>query len=123
MSRRRFLTLPAGGAAVGAAALSGCALQVAGAATGGGESITMMVELDDVPTELIQQAQKELGIRITVVKNDITRLIAMLTSGNPPDLVRGVGALDTPYFAARGVAENLDPYFARSSVLKIDASS
>ncbi|MBC2906499.1 extracellular solute-binding protein [Streptomyces cupreus] len=121
LSRRRFLSLSAGGAAAGAAALSGCALQVAGAASGGGgESITVMAELNDLGPELIQQAQKELGIRITVVKNDITRLIAMITSGNPPDLVRGLGALDAPYFAARGVAENLDPYFAKSSILKVD---
>ncbi|UIX29202.1 extracellular solute-binding protein [Streptomyces sp. GQFP] len=119
-SRRRFLALSAGGAAAGAAALSGCALKVAGAATGGGESITMMVSLDDISTELIQQAQKELGISITVVANDITRLIAMLTSGNAPDLVRGVGALDAPYFAARGVAEDLDPYFAKSTILRTD---
>ncbi|MFI2432847.1 extracellular solute-binding protein [Streptomyces sp. NPDC018693] len=117
-SRRRFLALSAGGAAAGAAALSGCALQVAGAASGGGESVTMMVKLDDVSPELIQQAQKELGIRITVVQDDITRLIAMLTNGNPPDLVRGIGALDTPYLVARGVAENLDPYFAKSTVLR-----
>jgi multiple sugar transport system substrate-binding protein len=120
LSRRRFLALSAGGAAAGATALSGCALQVAGAATGGGESITMMVELDDISADLIQQAQRELGIGITVVKNDITRLIAMLTSGNPPDLVRGIGALDAPYFAARGVAEDLDPYFARSSILRTE---
>jgi multiple sugar transport system substrate-binding protein len=120
LSRRRFLARSAGGAAAGAASLNGCALKVAGAATGGGESITMMVKLDDISTELIQQAQKELGIRITVVADDITRLIAMLTSGRPPDLVRGIGALDTPYFVARGVAENLDPYFARSTVLDVD---
>ncbi|MFH9003081.1 extracellular solute-binding protein [Streptomyces afghaniensis] len=120
LSRRRFLALSASGAAVGATALSGCALQVAGAATGKGESVTMMVNLDDVPPELVKQAQKELGIKITVVQNDITRLIAMLTNGNPPDLVRGVGALDAPFFAARGVAEDLDPYFARSTVLEVD---
>ncbi|MFJ4784917.1 extracellular solute-binding protein [Streptomyces sp. NPDC088794] len=119
-SRRRFLALSAGGAAVGAVALSGCALHVAGAATGGGERVTVMAKLDDIAPELIQQAQQELGIGITVVQDDITRLIAMLTNGSPPDLVRGSGALDTPYFAARGVAENLDPYFAKSTVLKVD---
>ncbi|MEU0068358.1 extracellular solute-binding protein [Streptomyces sp. NPDC006332] len=120
MGRRRFLALSAGGAAAGASALSGCALQVAGAATGGGESITVMAKLDDIAPELIQQAQKELGIRITLVQDDITRLIAMLTSGNPPDLVRGVGALDAPFYAARGVAEDLDPYFAKSTVLRVE---
>ncbi|MEV8565114.1 extracellular solute-binding protein [Streptomyces sp. NPDC051322] len=119
MSRRRFLTLSAAGAAAGAAALNGCALQVAGGVRGGGgESVTMMVNDGDIAPELLKQAHKELGIRITLVKNDITRLIAMITNGDPPDLVRGIGALDTPYFAARGVAEDLDPYFATSAVLK-----
>jgi multiple sugar transport system substrate-binding protein len=42
----------------------------------------------------------------------------MMTNGAPPDLVRGVGATDAPYFAARDVMEDLDPYFARSRVLK-----
>ncbi|MET7571483.1 extracellular solute-binding protein [Streptomyces sp. NPDC005492] len=121
LCRRRFLAAAATGVATGAAALSGCALQVAGAASGGGgESITMMVNLDDFSTDLVKQAQKELGIEIIVVRDDITRLIAMLTNGNPPDLVRGVGAVDAPYLAARGVAEDLDPYFARSSVLKVE---
>ncbi|NGO42290.1 extracellular solute-binding protein [Streptomyces ureilyticus] len=119
-SRRRFLALAAGGAAAGAAALSGCALSTAGAAPGGSESVTMMVNLDDVSPELVKQAQKEIGVKITIVAYDITRLIAMLTNGNPPDLVRGLGALDAPYFAARDVAENLDPYFAKSTVLKVD---
>ncbi|MFJ8357268.1 extracellular solute-binding protein [Streptomyces sp. NPDC093984] len=121
-SRRRFLALSAGGAVAGAAALSGCALQVAGAADsgGGGDSITVMVNEGDIADDQIKQAQKELGIRIIRVKYDVTRLIAMLTAGKPPELVRGVGATDAPYFAARGVAENLDPYFAKSTVLKVD---
>ncbi|GHK01222.1 hypothetical protein SY2F82_30190 [Streptomyces sp. Y2F8-2] len=121
-SRRRFLALSAGGAVAGAAALSGCALQVAGAADsgGGGDSITVMVNEGDITDDQIKQAQKELGIRIVRVKYDVTRLIAMLTAGKPPELVRGVGATDAPYFAARGVAENLDPYFAGSTVLKVD---
>ncbi|WP_328874584.1 extracellular solute-binding protein [Streptomyces sp. NBC_00287] len=117
LGRRRFLALSAGGAA----ALSGCALKVSnGVSRGGsGETVTAMVNLDDISPELVQQAQQELGIKVNVLAYDITRLIAMLTSGNPPDLVRGIGALDTPYYVARGVAENLDPYFARSTVLKV----
>ncbi|MFJ2608608.1 extracellular solute-binding protein [Streptomyces sp. NPDC087425] len=118
-SRRRFLALSAAATATAATTLTGCALQVAGAATGG-EGITVMASLDDVSAQLIQQARRDLGITITVVASDLTRLIAMLTNGEPPDLVRGVGALDAPFFAARGVAENLDPYFARSTVLKAD---
>jgi multiple sugar transport system substrate-binding protein len=112
--RRRFLALSAGGMA----ALSGCALQVASGVSGAGETVTLMINPDDLAPELIKQAQKDIGIKIVTVKYDITKLIAMMTNGNPPDLVRGVGAVDAPYFIARGVAENLDPYFAKSTILR-----
>ncbi|MFM9557239.1 extracellular solute-binding protein [Streptomyces caniscabiei] len=120
LSRRRFLALSAAGATAGGAALNGCALPVAGGSGGSGETVTLMVKAEDISPELIRQARRDLGIRIVTVKYDITKLIAMLTSGNPPDLVRGVGAVDTPYYAARDVAEELDPYFAGSSVLRAD---
>jgi multiple sugar transport system substrate-binding protein len=120
VSRRRFLALSAGGAVTGAAALSGCALQVSSGVSGPGETVTVMVNSGDITTDQVQQAKKKLGIKINLVKYDITKLIAMLTSGNPPDLVRGVGAVEAAYFAARDVAEELDPYFARSSVLTSD---
>lgn len=121
LSRRRFLALSAAGAATGAAALNGCALQVStGVSSGSGETVTLMVKPDDLTPELVQQALKDTGITIRRVDFDITKLIAMLTSGNPPDLVRGVGAVEAAYFAARGVMEELDPYFAKSSVLRVD---
>ncbi|MGW7422152.1 ABC transporter substrate-binding protein [Streptomyces sp. NPDC054813] len=118
VSRRRLLAL--GGSAAATAALGGCALPVSGSVGGSGETVTLMVKAEDLGTDLVKQAKKDLGIRINTVRYDITKLIAMMTSGNPPDLVRGVGAVDTPYLAARGVAEELDPYFARSSVLDVE---
>jgi len=120
LSRRRFLALSAAGAATGAAALSGCAPQVSTGVSGAGETVTLMVKPEDISPELIKQAQKDIGVRIVTVKHDITKLIGMMTNGNPPDLVRGVGAVDAPYFAARDVVEELDPYFAKSSILKLD---
>ncbi|MFG2129993.1 extracellular solute-binding protein [Streptomyces sp. NPDC048751] len=119
-SRRRFLALSAGGAAAGAAALSGCAMRVSSAVGGSGETVTVMAKADDISPELIKQAQKDIGVKINTVLYSTSKLIAMMTNGNPPDLVRGVGAVDAPYFAARGVMENLDPYFAKSGVLKLD---
>ncbi|MET7730470.1 extracellular solute-binding protein [Streptomyces sp. NPDC005402] len=120
LSRRRFLSLSAGGAAAGAAALSGCAMQVSSAVGGSGETVTVMAKADDLSPELIKQAQKDIGVRINTVLYSTSKLIAMMTNGNPPDLVRGVGAVDAPYYAARGVMEDLDPYFAKSSVLRPD---
>ncbi|MCX4457714.1 extracellular solute-binding protein [Streptomyces sp. NBC_01728] len=120
LSRRQFLTLSAAGAASGTAALSGCALQVSSGVSGPGETVTLMVKPDDISPELIRQAQKDIGIKIVTVRYDLTKLIGMMTNGNPPDLVRGVGAVDAPYFAARDVAEELDPYFATSGILRLD---
>ncbi|MFI5471604.1 hypothetical protein ACIA6D_15390 [Streptomyces cacaoi] len=110
----------AGGAGVGAAALNGRALQVSSGVSGPGETVTLMVRPDGISPELIKQAQKDIGVEIVAVRCDITKLIGMMTSGSPPDLVRGVGAVDAPYFAARDVREELDPYFASSSVCKVD---
>ncbi|MFI6435469.1 extracellular solute-binding protein [Streptomyces sp. NPDC050759] len=118
VSRRRFLSLSAGGAVVGAAALSGCAMRVSSAVGGSGETVTIMAKPDDISPELLQQAQKDIGVRINTVLYSTSKLIAMMTNGNPPDLVRGVGAVDAPYYAARGVMEDLDPYFAKSGVLR-----
>jgi multiple sugar transport system substrate-binding protein len=42
----------------------------------------------------------------------------MMAANQPPDFVRIVGSPDMPNFAARGLALNLDPYFASSTVLK-----
>lgn len=120
LSRRRFLALSGAGAGVGAAALNGCALQVSTGVSGAGETVTVMVKDGDITTDQITQAHKDLGIKIHLVRFDLTKLIAMMTTGAPPDLVRGVGAVDAPYFVARDVAENLDPYFAASGVLKAD---
>ncbi|MER5513566.1 extracellular solute-binding protein [Streptomyces sp. NPDC002763] len=120
VSRRRFLALSAAGAAAGAASLGGCALQVSTGVSGSGETVTMMVKPDDLSPDLVKQAKKETGVTIKRVDYDITKLIAMLTSGNPPDLVRGVGAVDAAYFAARDVMQELDDYFAGSGVLRLD---
>ncbi|WOX14265.1 extracellular solute-binding protein [Streptomyces sp. N50] len=120
LSRRRFLALSGAGAAVGAASLGGCALQVSTGVSGAGETVTLMVKDGDVTTDQVTQAYKDIGIKIHLVRYDLTKLIAMMTTGAPPDLVRGVGAVDAPYFVARDVVENLDPYFAASGVLKTD---
>ncbi|MEV0479274.1 extracellular solute-binding protein [Streptomyces sp. NPDC050508] len=120
LSRRRFLALSGAGAAVGTVALGGCALQVSTGVSGAGETVTVMAKDGDITTDQVTQAHKDIGIKIHLVRYDLTKLIAMMTTGAPPDLVRGVGAVDAPYFVARDVAENLDPYFAGSSVLKAD---
>ncbi|TKA08683.1 extracellular solute-binding protein [Actinacidiphila oryziradicis] len=123
MTRRRFLVTSAGAAAAvtGGGLLSGCAGSVSGGSSGGGnKTLTIMIGTTELglPAE-IKAAEKALGFNINIVKYDITRLTAMITAGSPPDLVRGMGAVDTPYLAAHGIAQDLDDYFAKSSVIKV----
>ncbi|WP_225877089.1 extracellular solute-binding protein [Streptomyces resistomycificus] len=122
LDRRRFLAVSAG-AALGASALSACAASVDGSGGSGGGSgskttLTVMSHDNELDKKTIQAAEEALGFEIRFIASDDTKLNAMLAAKNPPDLVRGLGATDTPYFAARGLMENLDPYFAKSSALK-----
>jgi len=125
MTRRRFLAASAGVAAT--AALPACASSVS---TGGGgkgkTTVTVMTNgvkgrNSEFGTEAqIAAVEEKLRIKIELINFDITKLTAMLSSGNVPDIVRGLGVLDTPYLVAHEVALNLDPYFAKSTVLKAD---
>lgn len=117
LDRRRFLAASAG-AALATAALPGCASSVdtGTGAKGAKETLTIM----DAAwlKEDLKKAEQTLGINLNVITYDVTKLNAMLAGGNPPDVVRGVGATDVPYFAARGLMADLDPYFAKSDVLR-----
>ncbi|MDX2936078.1 extracellular solute-binding protein [Streptomyces ipomoeae] len=116
LDRRRFLAASAG-AALAATALPGCAASVDdGSSSGGGrKTLTVMCEKEDID---IKAAQKALGVNIRWLKTDATKLNALLASKTPPDVVRGLGATEAPYFAARKLMTDLDPYFAKSTVLK-----
>ena len=117
LDRRRFLAVSAG-AALTAATLPGCAASVdsGSGAKGAKETLTLM----DVawPKKDKQKAEQALGMNLDIITYDITKLNAMLAGDNPPDVVRGVGATDVPYFAARHLMADLDTYFAESDVLK-----
>ncbi|TLS48082.1 extracellular solute-binding protein [Streptomyces montanus] len=121
LGRRQFLAASAG-AALAATALPGCAASVDdgsgdGGAKSGSTTITVMSTEDD--KKVLQAAGKGMGLKVNFVVLDATKLNAMLAAKNPPDLVRGLGATDTAYFAARGLMTDLDPYFAKSSLLKV----
>ncbi|WP_308430693.1 ABC transporter substrate-binding protein [Streptomyces aurantiogriseus] len=121
LDRRRFLALSAG-TAFAATGLSACAASVNSDEDGGGSgsktTLTVMSQDNELDKKTIQAAEQALGVKIRFITFDDTKLNAMLAAKNPPDLVRGLGATETPYFAARGLMEDLDPYFAKSSVLK-----
>ena len=56
-------------------------------------------------------------IKVSFLNFDSARLSAMFAAGSPPDVVRCVGAQEIPNWVTRGVAANLDSYFAKSKVL------
>ncbi|WP_433428797.1 extracellular solute-binding protein [Nonomuraea sp. CA-141351] len=123
LSRRRFLALST--AAAGGAFAAGCApasstKTAAAGSTPGKTTITIMTNSGEFSPEEAKAASQALGFTVKTVEYDLTKLTAMLTSGNPPDVVRGLGATDTPYLVAREAAENLDPYFAKSTLIKAD---
>ncbi|WP_128435001.1 extracellular solute-binding protein [Streptomyces cyaneus] len=118
LDRRRFLAASAG-AALSAAALPGCAASVdSGSGSDSGKTLTVMAKVDEWDAKGKKEIEKTLGVNLRLITYDVTKLNAMLSSKNPPDLVRGLGAMEAPYFAARGLMTDLDPYFAKSEVLK-----
>lgn len=123
LSRRKFLAFTA--AAAGGALATGCSPSAststsAGGSTPGKTTLTIMTKANEFGPEEVKAASQALGFTVKMVEHDVTKLTAMLASGKPPDVVRGMGATETPYLAAREVAENLDPYFEKSSLIKAD---
>ncbi|NUP18642.1 MAG: extracellular solute-binding protein [Streptomyces sp.] len=118
LDRRRFLAASAG-AALATTALPGCAASVdSGGGSSSGKTLTVMGQTDEWDAKTKKSLEKTLNVTLRVMTYDVTKLNALLASKNPPDVVRGIGATDTPYFAARGLMTDLDPYLAKSEVLK-----
>lgn len=123
LSRRRFLALSAaaaGGVLTACSPTSSTTTAPAGGSSAGKTTLTVMSNVGEFGPPEAKAASQAFGLTVKTVEYDLTKLTAMLASGNPPDLVRGLGATDTPYLAARDVAENLDPYFAKSTLIKAD---
>ncbi|MBC9824046.1 extracellular solute-binding protein [Terrabacter sp. MAHUQ-38] len=121
LDRRSFLTWSAVGAA---AALAGCTTQGAtgagGAGGAGGKGVTVMGVADDFPKDLLKiWNSKHPDLPVKIIAYDETRLNAMLAAGNPPDLVRGLGAQQAGFLASRKIARPLDDYIAKSSAFKV----
>ena len=125
-SRRTFLRGAAAAAAVTAGGtLAGCAASVdkGSGGSGGGKKVklTVMTVPNEVGPDVVKAFETaHPGITLEILTYDQTKLNAMITSHSVPDLVRTTGATATPYLAQRGLAAELDPYFAKSTVLKTD---
>jgi multiple sugar transport system substrate-binding protein len=116
-TRTRTRAALAAGAIVtaGVLALSGC---TAGHSGGGGgvTTITVMYATSEFSKKQVEAFEAENpDIKITFLEYDDNRLNAMLTAGDPPDLVRGKPQAN---LLARGLATPLDDYVAKSKVIK-----
>ncbi|MBT2513695.1 extracellular solute-binding protein [Arthrobacter sp. ISL-30] len=121
VSRRNVLrgaALLAGFAATGSA-VTACSASSAGSTASKSGGLTIMSKAGEITKGVIDAWLAEHpDVPITLIEDDPTRLNAMLAAGTPPDLVRGLGATSTANIASRGLALDLDPYLAKSSVLK-----
>lgn len=123
MSRRRFLETSAltVGSAVGASALlDGCNTSNSTSTSGGGSKTTVTVMYasnEFLPAYIKEFENLNPDLKISFIEFDQTRLDAMMAANTPPDFVRGTGVGSANY-SARGLALNLDPYLAKSTVLK-----
>ncbi|MCH5676614.1 extracellular solute-binding protein [Streptomyces gilvus] len=119
ISRRGFLGTSAviGAGVVGAGTLTACG----GSGSGSSSHPTLHVMYDSLDSELgssIKEFEAKNDCTVVISKFDQLKLNSSIVAGNPPDLVRCVGASEIPNLIARGLAENLDPYFAKSTVFK-----
>jgi len=115
---RTRAALAAGGLFTASALLlAGCT--AGGAADASGvTTVTVMYATSEFTAEQVEAFEEENpDIRIEFVEFDTNRLNAMLTAGDPPDLVRGKPSAN---LFARELATPLDDYIASSDVIKED---
>lgn len=63
------------------------------------------------------------GIHVDVIplSNNDTKLLSMIASGNPPDVIRCAAYDEIPVFVQRGILMPLDDYIAESDNLNLDS--
>ena len=125
MSRRRFLAssaLTVGSLASAGTLLDACnTITSSSSSAGTGKSVTtltVMYASNEFTKDYIAEFEKlNPDLKINFIDFDQNRLDAMLAANTPPDFVRG-GGVGSANISARGLALNLDPYLAKSKVLK-----
>lgn len=83
-------------------------------------TITVMAGANDLSDAMIAEFEgQNPDIKVNLILTDATRLNTMLAAGNPPDIATGP-AVGSANINARGLATDLTPYLAASTVLKED---
>jgi multiple sugar transport system substrate-binding protein len=91
--------------------------------SGSGEPVKLNVNIQTSELSEEQIAEFETlnpGIKVEVVVALQDALMARIAAGNAPDIIRINGAQDIPTFVSRGLALDLDPYFAKSEKISVD---
>lgn len=115
MARYRRLLPGIAFAVTGSLMLGACS---SGGSSGGATTITVMWQSSELSKAQIATFEKlNPGIKVNFVEYDEARFNAMLTAGDPPDVVRGS---PSDNLFARGLVAPLDSYIAKSSVIKAD---
>ena len=119
-TRRTFLMQSA--AAAGAVSGLGSLLAAcgsSGSASKGKSPVTIMYGQSEISKDQIANFQQlNPDLQVTYLEYDPVRLNAMFAAGAPPDFVRCGDANTLVNLAARGIALNLDSYFASSTIIK-----
>ncbi len=123
LNRRGFLTKSAlaAGAAAGAGSLlhPGDGERAEAANSRDITNLTVMYGVGEISKPEIKEFERlNPSIKVKQLEYNAVRLAAMTAAGAPPDFVRTQGAPEMPNVIARGLATNLDHYFATSQVLK-----
>ncbi|MEG1874410.1 MAG: extracellular solute-binding protein [Angelakisella sp.] len=87
------------------------------------EDVTIRFGIEKTQEAMFKEFEAENpGIKLEMVEtgSETEKLTAMLAAGTAPDLIRVTGVISIPTYVTRGIALNLDPYFAKSEVFKAD---
>ncbi|MBP1992988.1 ABC transporter substrate-binding protein [Paenibacillus eucommiae] len=89
------------------------------------EKVTIRIHLaeGEITKEQIQEFEAEhTNIKIERVDTDFNKLMGQIAANSEitPDIFRLFGASEFPFYASRGLALNLQPYFDASSLFKKD---
>lgn len=61
-----------------------------------------------------------INIEVTPMANNDSKLMSMIASGNPPDIIRCMGYDELPVFIQRGILMPLDEYIEESESINLD---
>ena len=125
MNKKRILSMLLVCVMIATLALTGCGNSSSGKGEDDGKiKLTVTVnstELGDKNLyEKYMEEHPDIEIEVMPMSNNDTKLLSMIASGNPPDIIRCMGYDELPVFVQRGILMPLDDYIAKSDKINID---